>query len=219
MSTIQQFSRSEITKENPRFSPFKVLVESAFYGNHVRSVLDIQEAYEMAKNAPGTVVTDMPILHAKDLGLAEDTKILANNDGAIVGRTAAARVIVTEPGIDREGYRRVLREAVYQATKQEFYKTEVVVGLDEEFMVRSHLMLPKGFEMNLYSYMLNFQLATQEWLDKYKQSKPYPENDIYIFANPEWSHPDFPNGLALFMPEANVAAILGLRYFGELKKL
>ncbi|MEQ3458012.1 phosphoenolpyruvate carboxykinase (ATP) [Enterococcus cecorum] len=218
MSTIQQFSRSEITKENPRFSPFKVLVESAFYGNHVRSVLDIQEAYEMAKNAPGTVVTDMPILHAKDLGLAEDTKILANNDGAIVGRTAAARVIVTEPGIDREGYRRVLREAVYQATKQEFYKTEVVVGLDEEFMVRSHLMLPKGFEMNLYSYMLNFQLATQEWLDKYKQSKPYPENDIYIFANPEWSHPDFPNGLALFMPEANVAAILGLRYFGELKK-
>src|SRR5699024_4572178 len=41
---------------------------------------------------------------------------------------------------------------------------------------------------------------------------------IYIFANPEWSHPDFPNGLALFMPEANVASILGLRYFGELKK-
>ena len=109
---------------------------------------------------------------------------------------------MTEPGIDREGYRRVLREAVYQATKQEFYKTEVVVGLDEEFMVRSHLMLPKGFEMNLYSYMLNFQLATQEWLDKYKQSKPYPENDIYIFANPEWSHPDFPNGLALFMPRS-----------------
>src|SRR5699024_2157042 len=106
----------------------------------------------------------------------------------------------------------------YQATKQEFYKSEVVVGLDEEFMVRSHLMLPKGFEMNLYSYMLNFQLATQEWLDKYKQSKTYSENDIYIFANPEWSHPDFPNGLALFMPEANVAAILGLRYFGELKK-
>ena len=218
MSTIQQFSRSEITKENPRFSPFKVLVESAFYGNHVRSVQNIQDAYEIAKNAPGTVVTDMPIKHAKDLGLAEDTKILANNDGAIVGRTAAARVIVTEPGIDREGYRRVLREAVYQATKQEFYKTEVLVGLDEEFMVRSHLMLPKGFEMNLYSYMLNFQLATQEWLDKYKQSKPYPENDIYIFANPDWSHPDYPNGLALFMPEANVAAILGLRYFGELKK-
>ena len=44
MSTIQQFSRSEITKENPRFSPFKVLVESAFYGNHVRSVQNIQDA-------------------------------------------------------------------------------------------------------------------------------------------------------------------------------
>lgn len=64
----QQFNNlvvAKLPKKTSRFSPFKVLVESAFYGNHVRSVQNIQDAYEMAKNAPGTVVADMPILHAR----------------------------------------------------------------------------------------------------------------------------------------------------------
>lgn len=218
MSTIKQFTREAISKDNPLFSPFKVLIETVFYGNHVQSITDLQQAYNLAKSAPGTIITDMPIKHASDLGLQKDTKILVNNDGEIVGRTAAARVIVDEPGIDRERYRRIIREAVYQATKQSFYKTEVFVGLAKDFMVKSHLMLPKGYEMNLYSYMLNFQLVNDHFAQMYEQSVAYPENDLYIFANPEWHHPDFPNGLALFIPEANVAAILGLRYFGELKK-
>lgn len=218
MATIKQFTHEEISKDNPLFSPFKVLIETAFYGNHVQTIDSLQQAYDLAKAAPGTIVTDMPITHAQDLGLKEDCKILVNNDGAIVGRTAAARVIIDEPGIDRESYRRLIREAVYQATKQPFYKTEVYVGLAEDFMVKSHLMLPVGFEMNLYSYMLNFQLVNDTFTKLYQQSKVYPENDLYLFADPTWQHPDFPNGLALFIPHANVAAILGLRYFGELKK-
>jgi len=39
-----------------------------------------------------------------------------------------------------------------------------------------------------------------------------------LYADPDWSHPDFPYGLSLFDPEHNVAAVLGLNYFGELKK-
>jgi len=49
-------------------------------------------------------------------------------------------------------------------------------------------------------------------------SKVYDENDIYIYAVPEWSNPDYPEGLAYFDPEANCAIILGLEYFGEFKK-
>ena len=42
---------------------------------------------------------------------------------------------------------------------------------------------------------------------------------IFIFfADPDWSHPDYPLGLAFFDPLHNCAAILGMRYFGELKK-
>ncbi len=40
----------------------------------------------------------------------------------------------------------------------------------------------------------------------------------FLYADPDWSHPDFPYGLSLFDPEHNVAAVLGLNYFGELKK-
>jgi phosphoenolpyruvate carboxykinase (ATP) len=44
------------------------------------------------------------------------------------------------------------------------------------------------------------------------------DGDVYLFADPDWTHPDFPLGLAFFSPKENVAAVLGLRYFGELKK-
>ena len=53
----------------------------------------------------------------------------------------------------------------------------------------------------------------------YKQSKPIDgEGDIYIFADPDFRHPEHPQGLAYFDPEMNCAAILGMRYFGEYKK-
>jgi len=39
-----------------------------------------------------------------------------------------------------------------------------------------------------------------------------------VLADPSWKHPDYPYGLALFDPEYNCAAILGMRYFGEFKK-
>jgi phosphoenolpyruvate carboxykinase (ATP) len=37
-------------------------------------------------------------------------------------------------------------------------------------------------------------------------------------ADPDWAHPDFPYGLVLFDPLHNTTVVLGLRYFGELKK-
>ena len=53
----------------------------------------------------------------------------------------------------------------------------------------------------------------------YEKSAPIEgEPDIFVFADPEWSNPDFPLGLSLFDPEHNVACVLGMRYFGELKK-
>lgn len=218
MATINRFTRSDISPKNPLFSSFKTMIESAFYGNNVYEVADLKEAYELAKDAPGTTVTDMPVIHTQELGLPEDAKVLVANDGKIVGRTAAARRIIGQPEIDAEYYRGILREALYQGTMRKFYSGKAVVGLDPEFMVQSHLMIAEGFEMNFYSYLLNFQIVTQEMSTLYQRSTAYSENDLYVYADPYWSHPDFPNGLALFDPAHNVAAILGLRYFGELKK-
>nr|WP_207871612.1 phosphoenolpyruvate carboxykinase (ATP) [Enterococcus sp. DIV2402]MBO0463032.1 phosphoenolpyruvate carboxykinase (ATP) [Enterococcus sp. DIV2402] len=218
MGSIQQFEKTDIRPENPLFSSTKTLIETIFYGNNVELVPDLESAYYKAKKAPGTIVTDLPVKHADKLALPADAKMLVGNDGKIVGRTSAARVIIGQPGVNQKYYDALLREAMYQATKQKFYQGNVIVGLHEEFMIRSHVLVPEGFELNLYSYLLNFQIETAHWRTRYQHSKPLKENDIYLFANPEWTHPDFPHGLALFDPIHNVAAILGLRYFGELKK-
>ncbi len=42
--------------------------------------------------------------------------------------------------------------------------------------------------------------------------------DIFIFADPDWTHPDFPEGVVVIDPLHNCAGILGLRYFGRIKK-
>lgn len=218
MSTRERFETTEINGRDRLFSPTKTIIETAFYGNNVQAVTDLKMAYELAKKSPKTIVTDQPIKHTSELGLPKDAVMLVDNHGRVVGRTAAARKILGRPGVDNAELEAVLREAVYQGEARQFYQAQAIVGLDEEFMLKAHLMVPKGYEINLLSYLLNFQILNSEYAKRYATSKPYSEDDIYLYCDPEWHDPQYPDGLALFDPEHNVAAILGLRYFGELKK-
>lgn len=218
MSTRERFETTEINGCNRLFSTTKTIIETAFYGNNVQAVTDLKMAYELAKKSPKTIVTDQPIKHASELGLPKDAVMLVDNHGRVVGRTAAARRILGRPGVDNAELEAVLREAVYQGEARQFYQAQAIVGLDEEFMLKAHLMVPQGYELNLLSYLLNFQILNAEYAKRYATSKPYSEDDIYLYCDPEWHDPQYPDGLALFDPEHNVAAILGLRYFGELKK-
>lgn len=218
MSTRERFETTEINGCNRLFSTTKTIIETAFYGNNVQAVTDLKMAYELAKKSPKTIVTDQPIKHTSELGLPKDAVMLVDNHGRVVGRTAAARQILGRPGVDNAELEAVLREAVYQGEARQFYQAQAIVGLDEEFMLKAHLMVPQGYELNLLSYLLNFQILNAEYAKRYATSKPYSEDDIYLYCDPEWHDPQYPDGLALFDPEHNVAAILGLRYFGELKK-
>ncbi len=218
MTTIKTFERDQVEEKNPLLSSFKAMIETAFYGNNVRQVSDLTEAYQLACQAPGAIVTDLPVKHTAELGLPESAKQLVFNDGKIVGRTAAARVVIGDPGVDAAYYEGVLREAIFETSRKKFIRGDVFVGLDEHFMVNSHLMIVAGFEVNFYSYLLNFQIENEAWRKRYAKSEPLEETDIYLLADPTWQHSDFPNGLVLFDPDHNVAAVLGLRYFGELKK-
>ncbi|MEG2708720.1 MAG: phosphoenolpyruvate carboxykinase (ATP) [Vagococcus sp.] len=218
MSSIQHFSVDDLISDNPIFSSFRSIIETAFYGNNVTPVSSISEAYELAYQSPGTIVTDIPIHQTAELHLPPESKVLVFNDGQIVGRTAAARKIIGQPTIDATYYSGILREAIFNSRNQSFYQGNVVVGLASAFMIAAHLLIPAGFENNLYSYLLNFQLMDALQSETYQQSQAYDEGDLFIYSDPEWSHPDFPYGLTLFDPEHNVAAVLGLRYFGELKK-
>lgn len=218
MSSISTFEVNDINKENKLFSDFKIMIETAFYGNHVQKIHSVNEAYQLAKDAPGTIVTDIPVYKPEELGISSEAKILVENDGAIVGRTASARRIINNREDDHSEYRSLLREALFLATRKRFYRSKIIVGLDKNFMVGGNIMLPQGYEQSLYSYLLNFQSLNEQFSALYNDSKVYNETDIFIFVDPDWTHPDYPQGLVLFDPEHNVAAVLGLRYFGEIKK-
>lgn len=218
MVTRNQFSTLEMRKASPYFSALKTIVETPFYENQVISIKTLEEAYQLASNAAGTVILDMPVIHTKELGLPSYARVLLTNSGAVVGRTAKARRIY---GLDLDEDERLLsivRSAVYQAHSRKFYKADAIVGLDEEFMVRAHLMVPEEEINNLYSWLLNFQILDEEFKNRLKVSKRYDEDDIFVFFDPKWSHPDYPDGLAYFDTNHNCVAILGLNYFGELKK-
>ena len=231
MSTKAYYPISEIGAGKTGFSKTRSIIEAAFYGNNVVKVNTLKEAYELAKNSPGTIVTDMPVYRGEEFGLEADAKVLLFNDGAITGRYAAARRIAGEPGVDCEALDKVAMDAIYEARWKTLDHAEVYVGLDPEFMVKAHLLIPEGEENIMYSWMLNFQYMSDEYVKMYKNSKPVGdgnEPDIYIFSDPQWTpvaHPGVsfdclsdPQTLCYFNTNQNCACILGMRYFGEHKK-
>ena len=115
-------------------------------------------------------------------------------------------------------------DAVYDARWKNLYHAEVFIGLDPDFMVKAHLLIPEGEENIMYSWMLNFQYMSDEYVKMYKSSKQINnESDIYIFSDPQWTgttQTDIsdPKCLSYFNTSTNCAAILGMKYFGEHKK-
>lgn len=218
MATRKQFETDTIREGHKGLSSLKTIIETAFYGNNVHKVDSIGEAYNLAYTAPTTITLDQEVAHTEELGLPEGAKILVENGSSIVGRTARARRISGKDLEEDETLTKIVMDAVYEASHYPFLKAEAVVGLDEDFMVRAHLMLPEEEANNLYSWLMNFQIFNEKYAERYKHSKKYEENDIYIFSDPSWTHEDYPNGLAYFDTNHNVAIVLGLQYFGELKK-
>ena len=211
MTTKEFFTNSEELKK--LMSAARATITAPFFGNNVEKIENVTEAYELAQESCGTIeLTGMPVY------LPAGANQLLFNDGTVVGRCAAARKIVGEPNCDLKVLLPVIREAVYGTRDRLMYNCETVVGLDKDFMIKAHLLIPEGFENIMYSWMLNFQYFNEEYKKMYADSRDIPEGDIYVFSDPDWSHPDFPYGLTFFDPEHNCAAILGMRYFGEHKK-
>ena len=173
----------------------------------------------------------MPIKDGETFGLEKDAKVLLFNDGAVTGRYAAARRIKGEPGVDEAKLDKVVMDAIYETRWKTMYHAECFVGLDPEFMVKAHLLIPEGEENLLYNWMINFQYMSDEYVKMYKKSQPVgggKEPDIYIFSDPQWAPHEAPDvdysclsdplTLCYFDTNQNCAAILGMKYFGEHKK-
>ena len=219
MATKQMYARNEIGPGKQGFSKTRSIIEAAFYGNNVVEVTSLEQAYEMAKASPGTVVTDMPVYKGETFGLPADAKVLLFNDGSVTGRCAAARRIIGEPGVDTTDLDKKLMDAVYDTRYSTMYHATAYIGLDKEFMVKAHLLIPEGEENILYNWLINFQYLSEEYKKMYAESRMIEgESDIYIFSDPQWEHDEHPLGLTYFDTDHNCAALLGMRYFGEHKK-
>lgn len=217
MATRRIWNQSEI-KTNPLFSKLRSTIETAFYGNNVKPVTSVAEAYTLATQEPGVILLDMPVFKPEEQGLPADAKILVTNDGKTTGRYAKARRIIGDEGIDEVELVGIARDAVYDSRNKEWISTQVVVGLDQKFTARAHLMIPKDHASIMYSWIMNFKFFDEATKDFYNNSKDIPEGDIYIYSDPDYVVPGHPGGLAIFDPAHNCAMILGMRYFGEHKK-
>ena len=217
MATKSNLSRADIGLKNPKlYNPIRTTIETAYHRNNVIRVTTLEEAYHLAKNSPGTIVTDMPVHEPEIQGLPSDAKVLIFNDGRITGRQAQARRLVDNT--NKDDYAKLLREAIYENRDKTMYHATAIIGLHEDFTVKAHLLVPEGFENTLYSWLLNFQIYTDEFKEMYANSRVFDEGDILLYSDPDLLIDGFEDGLALFDREHNCAALFGMRYFGEHKK-
>jgi phosphoenolpyruvate carboxykinase (ATP) len=193
------------------------MIESAFFANSVRKT-NMAELYKLAIKQPEVITTSEPFYKPEQFGLPKDAKILVSNDGGIVGRTARARRLVRELGKEKDKFESLLGEAIYNLTRRKALWLEGIVGLHPDFMIKAHLLSPETDAKNMLDWGINFTPWMKPWIDLYKKSRLLDEPDILVMADPEWSHPEFPNGLVIIDEDQNCIAILGLRYFGERKK-
>ena len=198
-------------------SSWRAYVESAFFANSVKKTT-MAELYKLAIKQPEVVSTSELMYKPEQFGLPKNAKVLISNDGGIVGRTARARRLVREMGKEIDKYLCLLGEAIYNLNRREALWLEGIIGLHPDFMVKAHLLSPVTDAKNMLDWGFNFTPLMKPWTDAYAKSRILDEPDIIVFADPEWSHPDFPNGLVIIDEMQNCIAILGLRYFGERKK-
>ncbi len=198
-------------------SPWRATIESAFFANSVRKTT-MGELYKLALQQPEVMATSHPFYKPSQFGLPKDARVLVSNDGGIVGRTARARRLVRSMGKDKDKYLRILSEVTYQLNKRECLSLEAIVGLHKDFMVKAHLLSPATDAKNMLDWGCNFTPWMKPWNEAYKKSKKLDEPDILVLTDPQWTDPEFPNGLVIIDEEENCIAILGLRYFGERKK-
>jgi len=108
----------------------------------------------------------MPVFEPEQIGLPPEAKILLLNDGETVGRFAGARVILGEVGVVESEIAKVLREAAYHTRFKKMYHAEAYIGLDEDFIIKAHLLVPERFEGTLYAWLLIFQCLGDSYSDR-----------------------------------------------------
>lgn len=212
--------------KNPKdMSPIRAIAETIMNNHNVRKI-NIREAYEMARKQPGVSETDLRVFpeFTKLHNLPEDTRVLNDTHGNIIGRTAKARRFYNrEDATRRNKLEGDFREAAFQMLHYPLIKAEAILGMDQDLMIKATFVTTESDAANVYHWLLNF--APYEQLkEQYEASPVLPIQDIILIAFNEWTCDDpYYNNvgapqLALVDEKHNVMVNMGMRYFGERKK-
>ncbi|MFH1135670.1 MAG: phosphoenolpyruvate carboxykinase (ATP) [Pseudomonadota bacterium] len=206
-------------------SPLRALAESVFNGrNNTDSprVISASEAYSLACKMPWVTVTDLPMAPAaiQRLGLPTGAKVINDNHGGTVGRSAEARIFYNRSTpAEKTALELLLREAVYDLQhKYKLVICEAVLGLDPDMMIKARLIAPEEDCSNMFNWLANFTPLSA--VLEYENSRELPMQDVLFVAYPEWksSDPRWARGCVAVDEQHMTIFNLGLRYFGERKK-
>lgn len=206
-------------------SPLRALAESVFNGrNNTNSprIISAAEAYEISCRMPWVTVTDLPMDKGavKRLGLPAGARVINDNHGGTVGRSAEARIFYNRARKEEKtALELMLREAIYDLQRyHDLVICEAVVGVHPDMMIKARLIAPEEDASNMFNWLANFQPLSL--IPEYENSRPLPLQDILFVAYPEWKSDDprWARGCVAVDEEHLTVFNLGLRYFGERKK-
>ncbi len=203
------------------FSDFRLrsIIETSFYGNNIIRINSLAEAYRLAVDSPGTIITDYKIKEPEKYGLPEESKVLLFNDGKILERKGNLRRNYDDEILSKDEYDAEIRELIFRNRFRTFYHASVYTGTHRDFMVKAHLLIPQGWEGILYNWMLNFQEINEESREAYNNSLKFKdEGDIFLLAIPDAKMNLFPEGLSLYDGEGNSGVIAGLNFLLNIKR-
>jgi len=241
MSTIDII---DAKKASSRISEMKAMAISLMYSKSVTRP-SVEELYELAKEQPTVVETDIDMAGQEWLGL-KDKKVLVSYTGEDAARSAWARTILPqrdeinsdfEKKKERELYNKMVREASYELMQRDLIKSKVYFSRNSDFMGKMELLVPKEFAKLALDFLINFGPISDELEKQYKKSKNIGLTAIRIVCYPDWVNdewlfwksrnipgkvnpddPEPPRIKMLFDVDTYTAFLLGARYFGEVKK-
>jgi phosphoenolpyruvate carboxykinase (ATP) len=206
-------------KEMNTASPLRLTALLAFAKNN-EPIDDPQTLYDMSLEMDNVIQLGRPIKSPEKFGFRPDSPQIVWNHHNPVGRTAKARRFWHKANPEEQkNLATKAREAALDLQKTGSITSRAYAGLDEEFCVGLQFVGNRHYPVAALSFLLNFQAFTStEHNSFYRNSRLIDETDMLLIYDPDWSHPDHEGGLVIIDRESKTIFVLGLAYFGEIKK-
>ncbi len=190
-----------------------------FAGNN-EPIDDPQILYDMSLDMDNVIQLGRPIRSPDKFGFEHDTPQIVWNHHNPVGRTAKARRFWHEATAEeKKDLATLAREAVLDLQETGSITSRSYAGLDEEFCVGLQFVGNRHYPVAALSFLLNFQaFISPDNSTFYRNSRQINEPDMLMIYDPDWYHPDYEGGLVIIDRDSKTIFVLGLAYFGEIKK-